>query len=154
MSELTKQDRFEAVCNTIETTEIGVLKACKINNIGYETFVGMMIGNEALQIRYARAKELQVETLINKIPTLHQQCLDEIRTIDDPKRVNAIQNAYKEQVRHIEWIASKLKAKKYGDKLDITTDGQSLVRNMTLTPIPSKSNSDIQLSNVDNSDGQ
>jgi hypothetical protein len=49
-----------------------------------------------------------------------------IQTEEDPRKCNAIQSAYREKIRHIEWVIAKLLPKKYGDKLDMTTNGKDL----------------------------
>ena len=85
---------------------------------------------------------------------LENECLMAVETAEDSRKANAIVQAYKLKIDNLKWIASKLKPKTYGDKLDITSNNESLVRNISLTAIPAKSNSDIQLSNIDNSDGQ
>lgn len=131
---------FEAICDRIETTEYGLLSICKDFGIAYERFLALIKSDMTYEIRYAQAKERQIEALVEQITDLNQQCLNEIRTIADPKRCNAIQNAYKEQIRHIEWVASKLKAKKYGDRIDVTTNNESINRSIEITPIPSVNN--------------
>lgn len=129
-------DKFEDVCKRLETSEHGLLKVCKTVGVSYDTFLSEVKSNPNAEIRYARAKEQQVETLLEQISDLQEQCLNEIRNIEDPKRCNAIQSAYREQIRHIEWIASKLKAIKYGDKIDITTDNESINRSIEIAPVP------------------
>ena len=92
--------------------------------------------------------------MIDEMQDVEEECLQAVDCVDDPKKANALVQAYRLKLDNLKWIASKLKAKKYGDKLDITSNNESLVRNISLTAIPAKSNSDIQLSNVDNSDGE
>lgn len=149
------KEQFEDICNEIETTEIGLLQCCIKNGISQQSFYNYMkiIGSEAKE-RYVRAKEEQIDNLVDQIAQIEADCMQAIETTEDPKKANALVNAYKLKCDNLKWIASKLKAKKYGDKIDITTDGQALVRNITLTPIPSKSNSDIQLNSLDKSDDE
>jgi hypothetical protein len=68
--------------------------------------------NKAFSDQYARAKDNQADTLA-----------DEIMFIAD--NAEDVQKA-RLQVDTRKWIASKLKPKKYGDKLDMTTGGQKL----------------------------
>lgn len=44
----------------------------------------------------------------------------------DPKAANAVVNAYKLKSDALRWSMSKMKPKKYGDKVDITSDGRAL----------------------------
>jgi hypothetical protein len=133
------EKQFEGVCQIIETTEFGTDRACAQCRISPTSFRQYMrILGEPAELRYARAKSCQVEIILDKISLLHDKCLDEIRNINDPKRCNAIQSAYREQIRHCEWIASKLKATKYGDKIDVTTNGQSLSREINVVSTVNK----------------
>jgi hypothetical protein len=131
------EDQFNYICNQIETTDKGIVSICKVINISQDSFYKFMeITGELSKERYARAKENQIEIILDSIIDLNDKCLEEIRTIDDPKRCNAIQSAYREQIRHKEWIASKLKAKKYGDKL--TLDGDLDLKIQRAIALPGK----------------
>lgn len=68
--------------------------------------------HEEFRNNYARAKELQAETY-------EDMMLDTARTEDDVNRARLIVDTMK-------WTASKLKPKKYGDKVDLTTNGKDL----------------------------
>lgn len=69
--------------------------------------------------KYTRAKEEQADLMA-----------DEILDITDalPKKglTNQQVNAARLKVDARKWVASKLKPKKYGDKIDHTTDGESM----------------------------
>ena len=45
----------------------------------------------------------------------------------DPKAVGAVVSAYKLKADNLKWSMSKMKPKKYGDKLDVTSDGEKIV---------------------------
>jgi hypothetical protein len=133
------EQQFELICSEIETTELGTDKCAQkigVSPVSFRQYLEI-VGDHA-KTRYARSKETQSENLMDRISEIQEQCINEIRTIEDPKRCNAIQNAYKEQIRHIEWIASKLKPKKYGDKIDVTSNGEAITREISITPIVSK----------------
>lgn len=44
----------------------------------------------------------------------------------DPKAANAVVSAYKLKADNLKWSMSKMKPKKYGDKIDMTTNGKDL----------------------------
>jgi hypothetical protein len=44
----------------------------------------------------------------------------------DPKAAGAIVSAYKLKADNLKWSMSKMKPKKYGEKLDLTSDGKAL----------------------------
>lgn len=149
------EEQFNTFCDITATTYQSKKQICKslgISDSSVDQYI-RIIGETAAR-QYARVKDDQCDSLEAKIMELEEECMHKLDTLDDPKLGNAIVQAYKMQIDNIKWMLSKRKPRLFGDKVDITTDGQSLVRNMTLTPIPSKSNSDIQLSNVDNSNGQ
>jgi len=64
------------------------------------------------QEQYARAKEVQADTY-------EDMMIDTARTEEDVQRARLIVDTMK-------WTASKLKPKKYGEKIDMTTDGKPL----------------------------
>ena len=148
------EEQFNNVCNLI-ANNVSLNKACAQLHIAKQSVYIYMdkIGDSAKN-QYVRAKESQIEAMIDEMQDVEEECLQAVECIEDPKKANALVQAYRLKLDNLKWIASKLKAKKYGDKVDITNSDGSLIRNMTLTPIPSKSNSDIQLNNIDNSNGQ
>ena len=151
-SEIT-DELFDKILEHFANNADNILDVLEKHNVTTYMFYTVINKDQVKSQRYAQARTLYVENRLAERDKLNRELLIKIQQCD-PKIANALQNAYKEQIRQIEWDVAKLLPKKYGDKVDITTDGQSLVRNMTLTPIPSKSNSDIQLNNIDNSNGQ
>lgn len=73
--------------------------------------------NTEFSKQYARACEERTEAMNEDI----QHISDSV----DEKNSNAIQKA-RLQVDTRKWIMAKMKPKKYGDKLDVTTDGKPL----------------------------
>jgi len=47
----------------------------------------------------------------------------------DPKASGAIVNAYKLKADNMKWVMSKMKPKKYGEKLDVMSDGKAIQGN-------------------------
>lgn len=68
--------------------------------------------NKAFSDQYVRAKDNQADTLADELIYIADNAED-------------IQKA-RLQVDTRKWVASKLKPKKYGDKLDMTSDGKAL----------------------------
>ncbi len=112
-------EQFESVCDEIQSTSDGISTICDRLSISTSEFYLRLNSSDDYSKRYARAKELQVEPLLNDIRRLQMECIEEIRGMEDPRKCNAIQSAYREQIRHIEWVISKLLPKKYGDKLEV-----------------------------------
>jgi molybdenum-dependent DNA-binding transcriptional regulator ModE len=129
------EEQFNNICNLIEIN-ISVNKACKQIGISKKSFYEylVIIGKQA-ENRYAHAKEQQTETMVEELQDLEEECIQKLETIEDPKKANATVQAYKLKMDNVKWIASKLKAKKYGDKLDLTTNGNDITREIVITPI-------------------
>jgi len=68
--------------------------------------------NESFRLQYVRAKEEQAETY-------EEMMLSTARNEEDVNRARLIVDTMK-------WTAAKLKPKKYGDKIDMTTNGKDL----------------------------
>lgn len=112
-------EQFEKICQTIESTCKSIPAICKQFKVSTTHFYALMNSSNDNIKRYARAKELQVEPMLNEIRELQDDCMKDIRNMDDPRKCNAIQSAYREKIRHIEWIISKLLPKRYGDKIEV-----------------------------------
>lgn len=66
--------------------------------------------------RYAKAKQESADALAEDIQRIADATL---RNEYDPRAAKVAMDGYK-------WVASKLKPQKYGDKLDMTTNGKDL----------------------------
>ena len=62
----------------------------------------------------------------------------------DPKAAGAMVQAVKLKADNLKWVMSKMKPKKYGDKLDMTTNGKDLPT--PLLNVIRNNNSDTQVS--------
>ena len=94
--------------------------------------------------QYARAKEESADAMAEEILDLSDGAISIIKAGAE-KKSSALGQAVRLQVDTRKWIMSKMKPKKYGDKVDITSGGK---------PIPilgnvSQNNSDKQNSGAD-----
>lgn len=82
---------------------------------------------EDFRSQYARAREHGIE---EKIDELAEVAKDTEKLVlkhqDNPKIAAALVQAQKIKSDNIKWAASKLKPKKYGDKLDVTSGDKPL----------------------------
>lgn len=74
--------------------------------------------------KYQRAREKQAEHMFEEIIDLSDKAGTDI--VGNDKSDNARVQARKLQIDARHWHLSKLRPKKYGDKLDLTTDGDKL----------------------------
>ena len=76
--------------------------------------------------QYIRAKEEATDALAEEIMDISDDSFDSAINADDPKRANSLVHAHQLRIDTRKWIMSKMKPKKYGDKLDVTTGGDKL----------------------------
>jgi hypothetical protein len=76
--------------------------------------------------QYARAREEQAETLADEIVALADE--DPVQVVDD-KGIARVDSAWvtwqKNRVDARKWVASKLKPKKYGDRVAVAGDAEN-----------------------------
>jgi uncharacterized protein involved in tolerance to divalent cations len=130
------EEQFNEIIEQISETVDSVDTICKEMGISNRSFYQYKkkIGEQAEQ-KYARAKAAQADNLINKINQLHKDMHEAIAIEEDAKKCNAIVQAYKCEIDNYKWLASKLIPKTYGDKLDLTTNGNDITREIVITPI-------------------
>lgn len=75
--------------------------------------------------QYARAKEESTEAMNEMILDLGDEAIELAQTTD-PKASGAVVQAVKLKADNLKWVMSKMKPKKYGDKIDMTTNGKDL----------------------------
>ena len=77
--------------------------------------------------QYALAKEEATFAMHETLDDIGDMAIDAIRNEDvDPKSSNALVSAYKLKADNLRWTMSKLRPKRYGDKIDHTTNGKDL----------------------------
>lgn len=74
--------------------------------------------------QYTRAREIQAELMFEEIIEIADEAEDNI--VGDDKSDGARVQASKLRIDARHWHLSKLRPKKYGDKLDLTTQGDKL----------------------------
>ena len=123
------------ICELIAASDIGIVRLCKSDdNLPHFSQIFRWLGDvedknkDYFREQYARARELQAERLSHEI----------IEIADDSKKDTLISEEgapypntewiqrSRLRVDARKWLASKLAPKKYGDKLDVTSDGQKI----------------------------
>lgn len=120
---------------------------CKDPNMpSLPTVYEWLRANESFAKLYARACDDRTEGEIEEIKELELECLREVKECEDPKIANAIVQAYKLRIESRKWVASKMKPKKFGDKLDITSNNETISRTIDIQPVALNS---LPIGNVD-----
>ena len=119
---------FESVCLEIEETEKGLRTICKSLNSSASSFYDFIDNEKDEDVRrtkaerYTRARKRQAEYLFD----LQREVVfkrDEDHTPFTGSNVVQRDRLISDTIK---WQASKLDSKKYGDKIDLTTDGDKL----------------------------
>jgi hypothetical protein len=77
--------------------------------------------------QYARAKEESADALFEETIDIADDSLTIAQSVsDNPKLAGSLVQAQRLRVDTRKWMMSKMKPKKYGDKLDLTSDGKAL----------------------------
>ncbi len=78
--------------------------------------------------QYERAKEESTNAHLETIEDLGDEAIALSQAVD-PKSSGAVVQAVKLKSDNLKWVMSKLKPKKYGDKMDVTSDGKAIKGN-------------------------
>lgn len=81
--------------------------------------------NKDFSEQYVRATDERTEAQQEILLEIGDRAIAHSETAD-PKAANAVVSAYKLKADNLKWSMSKMKPKKYGDKLDMTTNGKDL----------------------------
>jgi len=146
----------DKICEQISTTCKGLVTICKSKGMPSTVTVYAWLNdpehNDFLN-NYRRARETQADILADEIITIADTCRIGKKIINKPTGIETTEGDMVERSRLMidarKWKASKLAPKKYGDKLDVTTNGASIATiHMIHTPsgIPlANSESDVDI---------
>jgi len=127
----------EQICTEIATTSKGLKTICSqegmpaVRTVLYWLSEGdKKDGDEKFKLflhNYTRARESQADVLADEILEIADETSkDTISTEKGEYPDKEWINRSRLRVDARKWIASKLKPKKYGDKIDVTTDGEKI----------------------------
>lgn len=119
------QELADKICEELATGK-SLRTVCKGKDMpSMQTVFSWMRKNKDFLDQYARAKEESADALAEEMIDLADDSTLVITGED--RSDNARVSAMKLRVDTRKWIASKLKPKKYGDKMDVTSDGKAIV---------------------------
>ena len=118
------------VCDLIAESQYTTRAACEESAISRKTFYELIRSDEEIRNQYAHAKEIDAERLVDEILEIadgaeRDYIVTEKGVIFQPEHVQRARL----MVDTRKWIASKRLPKKYGDMLDVTTDGKPIAAN-------------------------
>lgn len=119
------QSLVDEICNRLATGE-SLRSVCRDEKMPCgQTIFNWFRTQKGFVEQYARAKQESADALAEEIVDIADDSLKESKT-GDAKRAGAKVQAMRLRVDTRKWIMSKMKPKKYGDKLDLTSDGKVL----------------------------
>lgn len=75
--------------------------------------------------QYTRAKKESSDAYQEVIEDLGDESIEAAKSAD-PKIASALVNAYKLKADNLKWVMSKMKPKKYGESVDVTSGGDKI----------------------------
>lgn len=123
----------DKICGLIASSHKSMATICKEVGIGYTTHIQWLRDNKEYMHKYARAKEDQADFLAEQMIDISEHTEEDHTPFTG---ANVIQRD-RLRVETRKWIASKLKPKKYGEKLDIE---QTIINTPPLFPDVSPDN--------------
>lgn len=131
---LYSEDVAVEICSRLAEGE-GLRSICRTDGMpSPSTVIGWVLEDrEGFSERYAKAKDIATHLLAEEIVEIaDDSSRDELPIYDDSgeeigsKPNTEFINRSRLRVDTRKWVLSKLMAKKYGDKIDVTSDGQRL----------------------------
>jgi len=118
----------DAICEHIGNGE-SLRKFCEMEgNPTKPTVLRWLRQNEDFQTHYARARQNAMEVMAEEIVDISDETNQIIKSGAE-KKSSAYAQAQRLRVDTRKWVMSKLLPKKYGDKIDVTSDGKAIKGN-------------------------
>lgn len=122
---LYSQSLADKICEQL-SQGISLRTVCLADDIpsAATVFTWLRTNKEFLE-QYVRAKEESAEAHNEMLLDLGDEAITLSQSVD-PKVSNAVVSAVKLKADNLKWVMSKMKPKKYGEKVDYTTNGKDI----------------------------
>ena len=99
--------------------------------------------DKAFSNNYAGACDERADAIFEEILEIADESQNDIKTLEDGRKVTDTEVVQRSRVRidARKWVLGRMKPKKYGDKLDVTTKGEEL-KSTTIINLGKGSNPD------------
>lgn len=126
-SEKQKKDIFKSVCERMTNGE-ALIDILRSDNMPSRNTFYIWINNDLEKYdMYTRAREERADYLFEQILEIADKQSKDIIIIDGEEVINHnVIQRNRLQIDARKWVASKMNPKKYGDKVDITTDNKPI----------------------------
>lgn len=137
--ESEKQEIIDRICKHISDNNTSLRDALMLHDMPEaKTFYRWIDEDEEKRQQYARACEVRAENIFEEILEIADENALDI-SIDDEGKWNINGEVVQRSRLKIDarkWVLSKMQPKKYGDKLDVTSDGEKLPTTMNIKVVP------------------
>ena len=131
-----KENIITKICDNVIENKISFNQAVKESEISLVTFYKWIASNKELQSIYNYAREVRSDILFEEIiyiadnQDLGEEISEETNEFGDIiKTTTKKGDMIRQRQLRIDarkWVVAKMQPKKYGDKIDVTTDGEKL----------------------------
>lgn len=119
-----------AICEQIATTTLSIHNIANDLHISPSMIMRWLNKHQSFREQYARARELQADLLASQILEIADNARMEKKTTIKPTGTETVEADMVSRSRLMvdvrKWLASKLAPKKFGDQIDLTTQGEKI----------------------------
>jgi len=130
LSDEEKEQIISDICNRVIDEKISFNKAVEESEISFVTFFQWMVKSDTLKELYNYAREVRSDVLFEQIIEIADTPMEGTKMKDTPKgmiiETGDMTEHRKLQIDARKWVVAKMQPKKYGDKLDVTSDGAAI----------------------------
>lgn len=119
--ESTQQERFLQALEFIAFETLSVSSACEKVGLPRRVFWHLVSSDDKNGELYMRARSIRASQRVEEINKLEQE-MSEVARKCDPRRANALIQAYKMRIDNVKWLASKENSRHYGDKVEVNAN--------------------------------
>lgn len=129
-TEKDKEEIITLICDNVIINKISFNQAVEESEINHVTFYKWLSKNKELQVMYNYAREVRSDVLFEEIVEIADTTEEGVKIKETDRGTEIIKGDMTEHRRlridARKWVVSKMCPKKYGDKLDITTDNKAI----------------------------
>jgi len=130
-TEAEKEQIIIDICNRVINEKTSFNIAVEGSPINYTSFFLWMVKSEKLRELYNYAREVRSDVLFEEIITIADTPIEGRKTKITERGIEEMVGDMTEhrklQIDARKWVVSKMQPKKYGDKLDVTTDQKQTI---------------------------
>jgi len=122
-----KESLFDDIITDISDNGKSLISSLK-GRMSSQTFYDMLEKDSEKSKRYARATDERADLMADEILTISDNVGKDLVTLPDGREIvdNAVVQRDRLRVDSRKWLLAKLRPKKYGDQIDVTSGGEKI----------------------------